>query len=519
MAWRPRTHTILMSTMGLVALPACGGEEAGSSDTTTGGEVGTGEGTAESGDAGAWEPIPARGVSIVKIATNQGTEVEISENGVWVDGANRRTFITRDRDTLIRVFVDVDEGWQEREIEARVKLILPDSTEMTLSQVINVRQDSGEGQFLDRTFYVGLIADEGLVKPGTQFQVELWEVGPGGEAYEEGRWQSPEAGPAFIGIQDETMEMNVMFVPIIWQGSPPNMSDEDRQWVIDRIDEHNPVQRVNVQWHDAIPYTGPLDELSELLPVMSQLRSSEGNSFSNIYYSALVETGQGGVGGAAGVAWLTTDDIGEDRVNANVWWMRDYAADTIVHEIGHNQGLRHVRCPEESEVPSNSNSGYPHADGSIGVPGFEIRHFRLHPPDYRDYMSYCANSWVSDWTWGTTYARVRTLTSWNAYVQPKPTVLKGQIYPGGRTQWWTVDGTVEAEQLSGNHRITLNLDSGTIDAPVATGMLSDDATQWVATQLPDEVDLSGLRSVHYQGLGVSATVPRDEIEYAHTAAR
>ena len=76
------------------------------------------------------------------------------------------------------------------------------------------------------------------------------------------------------------------------------------------------------------------------------------------------------------------------------------AAETFVHEVGHTQGRRHVRC---SGGEAGVDTNYPHQNGRIGVWGFGIYDFELRTPTGgRDYMTYCSNEWVSDYGWEQT---------------------------------------------------------------------------------------------------------------------
>lgn len=70
--------------------------------------------------------------------------------------------------------------------------------------------------------------------------------------------------------------------------------------------------------------------------------------------------------------------------------------DTFAHELGHNMGLRHAPCG----VIVNPDRDYPYEDGSIGVFGYETRGGKtqmVDPAEYRDLMTYCDPTWISDY--------------------------------------------------------------------------------------------------------------------------
>lgn len=69
--------------------------------------------------------------------------------------------------------------------------------------------------------------------------------------------------------------------------------------------------------------------------------------------------------------------------------------DTFAHELGHNMGLRHAPCGVV-----NADPDFPYEDGSIGVFGYETRRGStkmVDPAEYRDLMTYCDPSWISDY--------------------------------------------------------------------------------------------------------------------------
>ncbi len=70
--------------------------------------------------------------------------------------------------------------------------------------------------------------------------------------------------------------------------------------------------------------------------------------------------------------------------------------DTFAHELGHNMGLRHAPCGGAL----NADPDFPYEEGSIGVFGYETRRGNtrmVDPAEYRDLMTYCDPSWISDY--------------------------------------------------------------------------------------------------------------------------
>lgn len=497
---------VYLSSIALaLATTACGpgddpGGTAETGEVSSSGAEGETDPTTGNDDSG-FVQIPARGISITDVVANPGTRIPIASGADWVDGSSRLGFLPSDRDTLIRIDYTLEEGFTPRLIEARLHLEYPDGEVQTLNQIVEVDQPSNE-TFLDRSFYFGLVADEGQTVPGMKFQVELWEVAPGGEGFSEAVNVSPASGREIIGFEGAPMEMNIVFVPIIYNGSDPGITEEDRKFIVENgVIQHNPLQSVQVEWHDPIPYNQTISDLGQLLPVMSQLRQQEGRASSNWYYAALVRTGGGGVSGVAGIAYLVGSNLLADRVSANVWFRQESSTNTIVHEIGHNQGLQHVFC--QGGGAANTNPSYPDPAGYIQQPGFGIRDFVMRPSSQYDYMSYCGPSWVSTWTWNVTYNRIRTMTAYdyddgNFVVPPTVPLLKGIVFPDGRSEFWVGEGVFDGELSSGNHIIEIEHDGSTLAQPAAVSTLSDDESLWIEAPLPtaDVMEIDQLRYRH-----------------------
>lgn len=510
----------LTLTLALLLVGGCGGGNS-PADSNDGEEAGTGTEGAEEAEAttAPFEAGPARGIQIVEVEANPGVSVQISIGGDWVDGSSRQARLPRDRDTLIRVQFEVDSNWIARDIEARLTLEQSDGTSETLSQTKLIEENSNPN-FVDSGFYWGLVAGDEQVKPGVKFQVELWEVAEGGEELTEGIHTSPADGPAYVGIEDQPMEMNVVFVPISYNGLLPNITEEDKVYMTETgLLQHNPLQLVNYVWHDYVVYDEVLTDLGSLLPVMSQLRMSEGNYATNWYYTALVETGSSGVGGAAGIAWRQGTQMGADRVNAVVWKNTGSSTNTLVHEIGHNQSFEHVAC-EDGDYPPGQEPGVDHPDhplGRIMTYGFGIRDFQMYRPELNyDYMSYCNPSWVSAWTWDKAYYQISTLTAWDyddgGQLQVTPTMdtLKAVVSEDGLGKWWIGPSSMDAEQTSGNYIFEIQTADGVRQVAARAGQLSDSEAMWLEMPL-DGASADELVQVRVRAPRYEATIDRATI--------
>jgi hypothetical protein len=121
---------------------------------------------------------------------------------------------------------------------------------------------------------------------------------------------------------------------------------------------------------------------TRILSEIDALRTADGSS--RYYYGVINPPYDGGIAG-----------IGYIGGPAAVGWDRGGADFVAAHEWGHNWGRQHAPCGE----PSGPDPDYPYGGGAIGVYGFDVAAQSLKPPNYTDIMGYCANEWISDYTY------------------------------------------------------------------------------------------------------------------------
>lgn len=521
-----------------LALGACADEgvfddEAGASPEGDGAEAGD-----EDPQTNQLRWVPARGISIVEVEANQGTRIMLAdESGDWVGPTERNMRLVSGRDTLLRVHWTVDDGWQPHEVKARMSLDLGDGRRIVREQVKLISGDSTRTA-LDRTFYFGLVAEQGETIPGARVKVELFETDVEQDTtLTRGIHESPASGLELIGFESDPMQLKIVLVPIHYTGGGmdtlPNLSDDHLQTLLDSLYEENPVQEIVYQVRGQIGYEQPMNNLGALLPLMSTVKQKDGTD-PNVYYHAFIDIGCPVVGcgnfGVAGIALMagSNQNASLSRVAASVFWENKNGSiamttDTFVHEVGHNQGLAHVACAGVDAAGPDPN--YPYAGGKIGEWGFGIRSFSLHnPTSSHDYMTYCGNSWGSDWTYLKTYNRIRTLTSWDhgagadqgsgddsEWTMGEQLVI-GALYPDGTEQWFTLPGGIDVEEIVPDETLAFELDGQEIEQPTVIRTLSDGQTQWVVAPLPEGTALDAVDQITHRRHGeVRRVIPREQI--------
>jgi hypothetical protein len=172
----------------------------------------------------------------------------------------------------------------------------------------------------------------------------------------------------------------------------------------------------------------------------------------------------------------------------------------MAHELGHNWGRLHTPCGN----PGGIDPDYPYPAGNIGVFGIEMQHEVLESPDTPDIMGYCANPWVSDYTyravlafrsshaaaWALTPgAAQRCLLIWGRIVDGVP-VLEPAFEVVTRPNLPKASGpySIEGHAANGARVFTLSFDAAQVaDAPRGTRQFA------FAVPLGAAPPLSGLR--------------------------
>jgi hypothetical protein len=228
-----------------------------------------------------------------------------------------------------------------------------------------------------------------------------------------------------------------------------NVTLPEYQYYGQRLHAQNPVDRVTVIPHEPVEFTGSTTSSGDIFTALRQLREREGADPWQFYYGIIDPCDDGpSFSGVASVPNHGSDGL-PDKSDSNqrTGWGRyrndGRHAGTFVHELGHQQGRRHVDCGG----PAGPDPNYPNATGDIAVFGWDIfSTSSIWEPNDKDYMSYCNPSWVSEYGWNLAYPWIAEISRWpSEHVHGSPTpMLYATIQPGRVDQFWTgkVTGTV-----------------------------------------------------------------------------
>lgn len=444
------------------------------------------------------EPIDyARGIRLDRLTVNQATQVEVVVDGIEVPSENYNTRLIPGRRTLVRGFWKLHATFEPRELIGRLTVTYPDgtSTDQDFTQFVEGEASDGGGS----TSFQWLLEPDELV-PGMQIRAKLIEPDPesaGGEVSDPPPI-APLAGKATLGLYDVPLEIKVTLVPVLHQfegcEAMPEITDEDVAALREQLEQNNPIQRAVMTVREPMPYTETIGEaggFSPMLGALAQLRAAD-NPDPNEYYYGLIEPCDGYppglLGQAIAIAGPPTMQNGGERISTGRWnGSGAGAAETFVHEVGHTQGRRHVRC---SGGEAGVDNNYPHPNGRIGIWGFGIYDFELRTPTGgRDYMTYCSNEWVSDYSWEQTLEVIEVLTSFDAMdapAAPSGAVLAGLLHADGTQTWWTRPGRTPNHRFDGRGSLSLDIDGSPVEveATISDVPHSDSKAHYVEVDLP-----------------------------------
>lgn len=176
------------------------------------------------------------------------------------------------------------------------------------------------------------------------------------------------------------------------------------------------VTEVHISVASAFPWSAAISPsgagFSNVLQAMVALRQRN-RAPPDLYYVGLFAPGDtfddycgaSCVTGLNGVLTNPQDSVG--RASVALGFTGLLAAQTAAHEIGHAHGRAHSPCGGAT----NPDPTYPHANGAIGVWGYDLGDRTLIRPSFGDVMSYCVPAWISDWTYNALFNRISTVNA------------------------------------------------------------------------------------------------------------
>jgi len=348
----------------------------------------------------------AEGVTLDGLALFQGVRVELADEGVPV--ARRNAPAVALREAVVRAYVTVTgnrEVTGELEIRDGGRTVAIHRDTRALS---GTASDDRPGSVLSFTIPAAQMTET------ASLSVRL--VDPeGSEATGDHPARLPrDGGPLAIGAQDDGGGLHLVLVPLRYDrdgsGRLPDTSNPWLQTLRDLFTSLYPLVDVEITLHEVVPwnraltFTGNVD-FGAINGMLRDLRDTDGASPESYYYALIAPAANYSAycGGSCvtGQSYVVDDpDSDNFRVGSGVGFGTENSAWTTMHEIGHEFGRYHAPCDT-----SDADSDYPYAGGDIGVWGYDARSRTFLPPDTTDFMGYCDEQWISDYTYSALFER------------------------------------------------------------------------------------------------------------------
>ncbi len=341
---------------------------------------------------------------------------------------------------------------------------------------------------------------------------------------------------------NETYGLEVTIVPIIWDrnGQIMTVSPADIADLLGYVKRSYPLAEATFTVHNAHRYSGASIDWVKLLYEIKDIREIEQPrpaSYQKYYglipYPPDFSSGTVGLGFRPGTAAIgyAGPVIGGDE--------------TAAHEIGHNFGRKHVSSTDPGcGVPANLDPEYPYPNGIINYPGWDFGLNRIIPNSYHDYMSYCRDTWISDYTYRAIYDKIVATPSTQLMILESSTdgiLVRGQISNDGSagqlaSTFVLSDTAAIYDSRGGDFRLALVDSSDTevyvyaFDPPELTVETLNGVTSNFSYLLPAHSDITAIRLYYQNNLldelsagtppavnitsAIPATLPPDEYTLA-----
>ncbi|QDG53895.1 hypothetical protein FIV42_25075 [Persicimonas caeni] len=324
------------------------------------------------------------------------------------------------RETLFRVAVTPAASWTPREVTA--ELVLVDDADGHTETITDTMTVSGASSpdVRDSSFEFRVPAGTLTASMSASFRL----LGDGGPSVEDttaspARWPQ-DGSTAPLAASEETGELHVVLVPFRYNGDGsgrlPDTSPQQLALFEDALRALYPAVELRLEVRQAIDWDGYVDwgDFNRELRTLKQNDGAE-----HAYYYGLIkpaDTFSNYCGGrcTTGQSFtVSSADSTSYRVGSGLGFSGERWAWTLVHELGHMHGRGHAPCGVSWWSEDRS---YPYAENSVGVPGWDARTDTLYAhDDVTDFMGYCDDLWVSDYTYLGILDRMRAA---NALVNP-----------------------------------------------------------------------------------------------------
>ena len=396
------THTIVGGTPG----------EPGAEGSTTETEPTDPTTVGDPTDKDAPSPPLASGLDITEIAVFQAVKVPVFADGKLVSTSSRSAPVVVGRPALIRVYVAPSSSYKRSAVTAELRLV-DGTTRLPVVKDTKTLDSDSTDEDIDSTFNFEVPGTS--LPSGVTFQVLLTSKDgtvPSGS--------SASRFPKDGGVQDlgakTSGKLKIVVVPVKYDfdgsGRTPDVSaaqlERYRTTFMGQYAASEVEVTARAPWSYTAAIKGNGTGFSEVLNAITNLRKTDKAASDVYYYGALAPTSSFGTfcGGGCVTGLSTVVENPKTsflRASVGVGFPGQDSVNTAAHEVGHAHGREHAPCGGAQ----GTDPDFPHAGGAIGVWGYDLNTKRfISPTKGKDFMGYCPNEWVSDYTFSALFDRI-----------------------------------------------------------------------------------------------------------------
>ncbi len=354
------------------------------------------------------------------------------------------------REALLRVFVTTREATREGLPPVRARFFVNDQ-ETHVQNIagrrspIPTRVDESS---LGRS--ANAVIPAHVIQPGLEMVIEVDPEGTLDAGLGVAK-RIPETGRLGVDVQNMP-RLDLTVIPFLWEENPDASvldlvkgmaADPRNHGMLHATRVLLPIAGLDVRDHEPVLF--PTNDVYELLAATQAIRVMEGGVG---YYKGMM-SGELSGGGAGGLAF---------RPGRSSFSEPDQI--TIAHELGHNMSLRHAPCGDP--LPTGLDPAFPHAGGSIGVWGYDLRGRALVDSSAPDLMGFCGpGDWISDFFFSSAL-RFR-LSDYDHPALPdragreRTLIIWGGVHENGAPflePAFVIDAPAALPDVAGDHRLT-----------------------------------------------------------------
>ena len=396
------------------------GEFAGASGSVAVPMAGSNGATATMPPEPAKEAPLAGGIRIKEIALYQAVKVSLAQAGEPVIARNAPVIIGKE--AFVRVFVEPMAGWTARELDVVLTLVSKEGTAepQTVSKRIS---GASSDSMLESTVNFDIPGEH--IGADLQWSLALREKGGAatmGTVDPAARFPKTANELIAMGARDAG-PLRVSLVPWRYTADGSNRLPAIDQPQLDLykaiLHAHYPADDIQIEVHAPVDYAqavGPNTGWEQWLERHCALRTEEDPDPKVLYYGVMAprDSFRAYGSGVVGISNLPSAAANYGRCSVGVGWAGNIAATTMAHELGHSLGLPHAPC-------GVTGGPFPYPMASIGTWGYSLSSKALRDPAmYKDLMSYCDPSFISDYNFEKIFERIRYLNLQFDELMPAP---------------------------------------------------------------------------------------------------